>query len=896
MGQPLGGRRAPSWRRYVRFWGSDPARDLDDELRFHLEARYDDCIASGMSPADARAEVERRFGDVARVRDQCATIESQWNRQRSMRETVQRIAGDLRVAARSLRRTPAFTFAAALALALGIGATTAMLSVVRSVLLEPLPYRDADQLVVALHDGRNPVAPANFADWRAQTHSFTDMAAAEMWGPSLTGGDNPEQLTGLHITSNMLPLLGVKPLVGRMFTPSEELPGNEHVVMLSYGLWQRRFGGNPNVVGSSVSMDGNRYTIVGVMPRTFQFAPFWATHAELWAPLVLQPRITSRTGQSLRIFARLKPGVMLAQARADLAAVTSRLEREYPGTNQNVELVPLKEKVVGNIRTPLVVLLVGVAFVLLIACANVAHMLLARGAARHREIAIRTALGATRGRLIAQMLAESTLLAALGGVLGLAVAAAGVRALVAASPAIIPRVSTVHVDAAVLAISLGVTLVTALVFGLMPAVRAARVDLAETFRDGDRATSDGRGRAHMRSVLVASEFALALVLLVGAGLMVRSFVALEHVDPGFEPRNVVSMVVSTVGTPAADSSRHAAFYIDALARVKAIPGVVDASYINHRPLDGDMWGFPFHVEGRPIPKPGASPRATYRVVFPGYFATMRIPILRGRDVAATDRSDAPPVVVINEYMARAHWPGEDAIGKRITLDDSTWVTVVGVVKNAVRGDLAEPPAEEMYFPFAQQRAYVNGTGASRAMTLVARVSCTGGDCDAARFAGPIRAAIRGVERGAPISAVTTMSALVAAATAEPRFYVALLAAFATVAMVLAAVGIYAVMSYAVSRRTHEIGIRMALGAEPSSVLRSVVRQGLALAAIGAGAGLMAAVALTRLMRGILFGVSPTDVITLASVTVLLCCVAVVASLAPALRAVRIDPLIALRSE
>ncbi|HVX41215.1 MAG TPA: ABC transporter permease [Gemmatimonadaceae bacterium] len=896
MGQPIDRRRSPSWRRYLRFWGNDPGGDLDDELRFHLEARYDEYVASGMSPADARAEVARRFGDLTRVREQCATIDTQWRRERSMRESVSRIGGELRVAARSLRKTPAFTFAAALALALGIGATTAMLSVVRAVLLEPLPYHDADRLVVALHDGRNPVAPANFADWRAQTHSFTDMAAAELWSPSLTGGDDPEQLSGLHVTSNMLPLLGVKPLLGRTFTPAEELPGGEHVVLLSYGLWQRHFAGNPAVVGTTVSMDGNRYTIVGVMPKTFQFAPFWATHAELWAPLVLEPRITSRTGQSLRVFARLKPGVTLTQARADLASVTSRLEREYPGTNQHVELVPLKEKVVGDIRTPLVVLLVAVAFVLLIACANVAHMLLARGAARHREIAIRTALGATRGRLVAQLLTETILLAALGGAAGLGLAIVGVRALVAASPAIIPRVSTVHVDAGVLVIASGITLVTALAFGLMPALRAAQVDLAETFRDGDRASSDGRGRIRMRGALVASEFALALVLLVGAGLMIRSFAALERVDPGFDPRNVVSMVVSTVGTPAADPDRHAAFYVDALTRVQAIPGVVAASYVNHRPLDGDLWGFPFHIEGRPIPKPGASPTATYRVVFPGYFGTMRIPLLRGRDIATTDRAGAPGVVVINEYMARAHWPGQDAIGKRITLDDSTWFTVVGIVKNVVRGDLADPPAEEMYFSFLQQPAYVNGTGASRAMTLVARVACSESPCDAARFAGPIRGAIRSVERAAPISAVTTMGTLMADATAESRFYVALLAAFAIVAVVLAAVGIYAVMSYAVSRRTHEIGIRMALGAEPAAVLRSVVRQGLAVAALGASTGLVAAIALTRLMRGILFGVSPTDAVTLASVTALLFVVAVVASLAPAFRAVRINPLIALRSE
>lgn len=801
---------------------------------------------------------------------------------------------DLRFAGRSLRKTPAFTAAAILALTLGIGATTAILSVVNAVLLRPLPYANADRLVVLLHNGRNPVAPANFADWRAQTRGFTDMAAAEYWTPDATGGDNPEQIMGLRVTAGMFPMLGVQPLLGRYFRVDEDQPGSEHVVVLSYGLWQRRFGSDAAVLGKTLSLNSNVYTIVGVMPPTFQFAPFWATKSELWAPLALAPRLASRDGQSLRIFARLRDGVTLARARADVNAITAILEQQFPGSNRNVVVTPLKEKVVGSIETPLLVLFVAVAFVLLIACANVAHMLLARATARRRELAIRAALGASRSRIVGQLLAESVLLAMAGGLLGIGVALLGVRAIVAASPAIIPRVATISIDTRVLLFTLGVTAITALLFGLLPAFRAARVDLASSFRGSDKSGADGADRGRLRGALVASEFSLALVLLIAAGLMIRTFVALRHVDPGFDPRGVVSMTVSTSGTPAADSSRHASFYVDALERVRAVPGVVAASYINHLPLAGDNWGFPFRLEGKPVPRPGESPSATYRVVFPGYFETMRLPILQGRDIAQTDRLGAPPVVVVNEFMARTHWPGESAVGKRIAIGDTAWITVVGVVKNAVRESWSAKPEEEMYLPFFQTPSYMKGTGASRYMTLVAHTACNARPCDASSFAPRIRDAVRGAEPHAPISAVATMEAIVADATADARFYVVLLAAFAGVALLLAAVGIYGVMSYAVSRRTREIGIRIALGAEPSLVLRAVVSEGMTLAAAGAGAGLLLSLALTRLMRGILFGVGPNDLVTFAAVSGALFVVALAASVVPALRATRIDPLAALR--
>lgn len=801
--------------------------------------------------------------------------------------------GDVRIAARSLRRTPLFTLIAVLTLALGVGATAAILTVINGVLLRPLAYANADGLVTLLHGGRGPVAPANLIDWRAQTRSFSTIEAAEYWTPDQTSGDDPQQLYALHVTTGMFRMLGVPPLLGRTFRDDEQEDGANRVAVIGYGLWQRTFAGNREVLGKSIALNGENYTIVGVMPKTFQFAPFWATRAELWAPLPLAGRAPSRDGQSLRIFARLEPGVTLAQARADVARVTASLEREFPGTNRDVVVTPLKTQVVGDVQTPLLVLFVAVAFVLLIACANVAHMLLARGSSRRRELAVRTALGGTRARLVMQMLVESGLLAAIGGALGVALAFGAVRLLVASAPAALPRVATLAIDLRVLAAILGVTALTAVAFGLVPALRASRIELASAFRSGDRGAGESADRGRLRSSLVASEFALALVLLVSAGLMIRSFSALEHVDPGFDPRGVVAMTVSTNGTPAADTTRRTAFYDDALARVRAIPGIVSASYINHLPIAGDEWGFHFRVEGRPIPRTGDEPRATYRVVYPGYFATMHLPMLRGRDFTAADRLVAERVVVINDYMARTHWPNENAIGKRIALSDSTWITIVGVVKNAVRQQWSAPPAEEIYLPYRQQRSYATG-GSGRAMTLVARVACTA-QCTVAPALSQIRDAVRAMEPHAPISSILRMTDVVSDATADTTFYLTLLSAFAAIAMTLAAVGIYGVMSYVVSRRTAEIGIRIALGAEPRMVLRSVVGEGLRLAAVGSAVGLALALVLTRLMRGILFGVSATNAVTFAAVTVTLVGVAAAASLLPALRATRIDPLDALRS-
>jgi len=632
------------------------------------------------------------------------------------------------------------------------------------------------------------------------------------------------------------------------------------------------------------------------MPDDFHFAPFWATRAELWAPLPLGERVADRRGQSLRVFARLRDGATLAQARAEVAAITARLEAAYPGTNRDVHVTPLTEMVVGDVRPTLLVLLGAVGFVLLIACANVAHMLLARATARHREIAVRSALGAGRARLLRQLLTESTLLALLGGAIGVAAAAAALKILIAQAPESIPRITGVSLDARVLAFALAVSLVTSLLFGLVPALSSGTGDLNDALRDGSRGASAGVHRTRLRSALVASEFALALMLLVGAGLMIRSFRALQQVDAGFDARGVATIIVSVKGTKEEDPARRTAFYRAVEERIAALPGVEAVSAINHLPIAGDMWGWGYRIEGRPEPKPGEGPSATYRVVLPGYFRTMRLPLLRGRDFSEEDRAGEPGAIIVNEELARRAWPGEDPLGKRLNTKPSAqapqWLTVIGVAKNAVQLEWTAKPEPEFYLPYLQNEMLSTERGSWVAyLTFVAR---SGGD--PAALTGAMRGAVAAVDPNVPVSEVQTMAAVVDRATARSRFDLLLLTTFAAVALVLAAVGIYSVISYGVTRRTHEIGIRMALGADRRGVTRMVVRQGLLVALAGGVAGLLGAFALTGWMGSLLYGVGATDPLTFGTVSGVLLIVAVLASWLPARRASRIDPMTALRSE
>jgi predicted permease len=801
---------------------------------------------------------------------------------------------DVRYALRTLRRAPAFCLSAVFILGVSIGANTTMFSAIKAILLEPLAYKNSDELAVVLHGGRGPVSVANFYDWREQNQSFAQMGAAEYWTPNLGVTDRAERVLGIRVTSDTLALLGVAPLHGRLIAPDEEVTGNHQRVVISYGLWQRTFSGDPAVIGKPIRLDGEPYTIIGIMPRDFAFAPFWAVGAELWAPLRLAERRDARGGNSLRVFARLKPGVSIERAQADISNIAARLDQQFPGTNRDVVVMSLKEKVVGNTRVALVVLLVAVGFVLLIACANIAHMLLARAAERQREVAVRLALGATHMQIVRQFLVESVMLAGLGGLFGLALSAAGIRLLIALAPGDLPRVEQVAIDGQVLAFTLGISMITGLVFGLVPAWQSARPSMGD-LKSG-RGTM-GNGQARLRDLLIASELALALMLLIGAGLMVRSMAALQRIDAGIDPRGVLSMVVSVQGTPEAEPGRRAAFFAQALDRIRALPGVTAASAINHLPIDGDLWSRSFVTASTTHLRPEERPEAIYRVVLPGYFKAMGLPLVRGRDLTQSDNEQAAPVVIVNEKIAVRQFPGQDPIGQRITIDNPSspnarWMTIVGVAKDAVQGSWNDDRMPELYFPYLQTPSYLGGSESRNSyLTLVIRT--TG---DPAALAPSARSSIWSIDSAVAISDVITMEAAIGTALARPRFQFMLLGLFAMVALLLAAAGIYSVMSYAISRRTQEIGLRLTLGAQRGDVLRLVLGQAMIRVAIGSAIGLGGALALTRLMSNLLYGVQPTDPITFGVVSLVLIGAALVASYIPARRASRIDPMVALRQE
>jgi putative ABC transport system permease protein len=788
-----------------------------------------------------------------------------------------------------------------LTLALGIGANTAIFSVVNAVLLKPLPYRDPGRIVTILTGGRGPVAAGDFLDYRAQSRSFESMAAAEWWGGTLGGGDRPEEVFGIHFGEEMFQLLGVPPLLGRTFQADDFKPGGEqHILVLAYSLWQRRFGGSTSIIGQSVILSGERFTVVGVMPSGFKFAPFWATKAELAAPLDLAGRSTARGSNSLRVFARLKPDFSLAAAQVEMDAICKRLELAYPDSNtgRTVRVDPLAEKVVGDVRRGLLVLGGAVVFVLLIACANVANLLLARAAARQKEMAIRAALGARRWRAIRQLLTESIVLAVISGCFGLLFGVLGVAGIKGWLPRL-PRGAEVAVDSTALVFTLGVSLLTGLVFGLAPALLSARSGLQGGLKESGRGVTEGRGGRRLQSGLVVAEIALALITLTGAGLMLRSFARLTAVNPGFDSQNVVSFVVSLNGQPDMVGGKREAFYRQVVEQVGALPGVVSASAINHLPLAGDLWDRSLAIEGRPPLKPGEGISPVYRVCRPAYFQTMGIAIAKGRDFSGRDTPESPPVIIINERMARQYWPGEDPVGRRVALDDSTanppaWRTIVGVIKDVKQRSWTDAADDEVYIPFSQSPYYGDAQAGGMhyaSMTLVVRARA-----DAAGIVPAVDEVVRSLNRNAAVSSVATMEQVVSNALAQPRLNFILIGLFALLALVLGAVGIYGVMAYAVSRRIHEIGIRMAMGAGRGAVLSLVVGHGMRLAFFGVAAGLAGACLAARAMRTLLFEVSPFDPLVFAVVSALLVAVAVLACLFPALRAARVDPMSALRNE
>jgi putative ABC transport system permease protein len=863
--------------------------DLDEELRFHVEEHARLLESRGFEPAAARREALRQFGGVERRKDEA--------RERRGMSWLDHLVRDIRLATRALRHAPAFTAVAIVTLGLGIGANTAIFTVVNAVLFRPLEYADPSRLVLLQEGPYTTVAPANFLDWRDQTQSLSQVGAAEYWTPTISGSGPPEKVMALHVSAEILPMMGVAPALGRVPRPEEDHDGSNHVVVLRHDTWLARFAGDSAVLGRTLTLDGEAYTIIGVMPAGFRFAPFWATEAGMWAPLSLDRRKDDRRGASLRVFARLKPGVTIAQAEADFAGLARRLDRLYPGTNPEGKVMPLQEVVTGDVRTALLILLAAVGLVLLIACANVAHLQLMRAATRQREFAVRTALGATRARLVQQSLVESLLLALGGSALGLLLAEGGIRALVALAPGSLPRLDEIHLDGGVFAFLLVVAVLAGLVFGIAPAAAAARVDPQGSLKEGGRTVGDSRARGRLRAALVISEFAMALMLLLGAGLVLRSFLGLLRVDPGFDPRQTLSMVVSLRGTDAGAPDRRVPFFDQLVERVRQLPGVEAASAVNHLPLHGDHWNFHYFVEGQPLPPPGQGPGAQFLVARPGYFATLRARLVQGREFSDEDERLGSKVVVINDVMAAHGWPGADPVGRRIDLNGeppADWYTIIGVVRDVRTSTWSGPPVDEMYFVHSQAPDSAKGiaTALSPAeMTLVVRASG-----DPATLTRSIRGIVSDLDADAPVSDVITLDAAIGEQLAAPKFYLFLLGLFAAVAITLAAIGVYGVISYSVAQRTHEIGVRMALGAGEREARGLVIRQGLALAGLGGAIGLVGALVATRALRTLLYGVGPADPITFVVGVVVLVLVALAASAIPARRAARIDPLVAIRQE
>jgi putative ABC transport system permease protein len=808
------------------------------------------------------------------------------------------LSQDLRFGLRMLLKNPGFTVVAVVALALGIGANSAIFSVVNTVLLRPLPYQDPDRLVMVWEDRtkggfpRDTPTAGNFADWRDQNQVFEGMAAIASSSFNLTGTGEPERIDGKRVSASLFPLLGVEPQLGRAFLPEEDRPGGSRVVVLSHGLWQRRFGSDANITGRALTLNGESYTVVGVMPQGFQFP---SREDDLWVPIAFTPQeATNRGRHYLQIVARMKPGVSLEQAQAEMNTIAVRLQQQYPNTNTNVgaAVVPLHEQVVGDIKPALLVLLGAVGFVLLIACANVANLLLARAAVRQKEISIRLALGASRLRLIRQFLTESILLAALGGAVGLLFAVWGVNLLRAFIPENISQAASITIDGKVLGFTLLVSLLTGLIFGLAPAAQTSNFNLNETLKEGGRDSAAGSRGNRIRSLLVVAEVAVSLILLIGAGLLLNSFLRLRNVDPGFSPDNLLTMQVALPDMKYPDHARRSTFYTELISRIEALPGVKSAAIANWIPLvrQGDSIGISFEGHPDPAPDQGQRPSVVTRVVNPHYFQTMGIPLLQGRGFGDQDKVDAPAVAVVSEGMVRRFWPGEDPIGKRITpgalnsADPDDWITVVGVAKDVRQFELVAEPKPQMYLSYVQA-----GFFAPRHLIISTSV-------EPLSLAASVRRAVWEIDKDQPVSNIRTMEEVMSESIARQRFSMLLLGIFAAVALILAAVGIYGVMSYSVAQRTREIGIRMALGARRSDVLKLTVGGGLKLVLIGVVIGLGAAFVLTRLMSSLLFGVSATDPVTFVIISLVLMCVAALASYIPARRATKIDPMIALRYE
>ena len=896
----------PDWkdeiRKHLETLRLSPTREVEivEELNDDLEDRYQRLLVEGASPEKARDSVLRELSESDVWQSELRHVE----RVHHPRETVMGSqAGanifsdlwqDLRYALRTLINNPGFTVVAVFALALGIGANSAIFSVVNSVLLRPLPYKDPDQLMMVWEENSKAGYPqdtptaANFIDWRDQNQTFVGMAAIDYRSFNLTGIGDPERIDGRRVSANLFSLLGVDAQLGRTFTPEEDRRGPGQVVILSHALWQRRFGGDPKIVGKSLTLNDRSYSVVGVMPPRFQYP---TREDELWVPIAFDSNEAGdRTTHYLKVLGRLKAGVTLAQAQADLTTIATRLQQQYPKSNTDIGVIitSLHEHLVGDIKTALFILLGAVGLVLLIACANVANLSLARAAVRQKEIAVRVALGASKWRLIRQFLTESVLLCVIAAVAGLILSVAGLFLLKAFIPAEISLAKDVWIDTRVLGFTFGVSILTGLIFGLAPATQAAKFNLNETLKEGGRDSSSGSRRNRVRAVLVVAEVAVSLVLLIGAGLLINSFIRLRRIDPGFSTDNMLTMRIELPWPKYTELKRRAAFYEDMIHRVESLAGVKSAAVTTSLPLLKEGYEIAITIEGRPAPPPGQDIIIITRIVSPKYFETMGMRLLKGRDLSDQDRTNTPGVVVISEGMANRYWPGQDPIGKRISAGNpekpEDWLQIVGVVNDVRQYKLDAESKPQMYLTYAQTDFF-----APRDLAVKT-------DVDPASLAATVRRAVWEIDKDQPVSNISTMDEILSESLARQRFSMLLLAIFAGLAMLLAAVGIYGVMSYSVAQRRGEIGIRMALGAQKFDVLKLTVGEGLKLVLIGIGLGLIGALLLTRLMSSLLFGITATDPLTFIAISFVLVVVALIASYVPALRATRVDPLVALRYE
>jgi len=861
--------------------------ELNEEAQFHLEREIEENVARGMSAEEARYAALRSFGGIERVKEESRD-------ERGIR-LLEEVWQDLGYGARLLLNSPGFTAVAVVTLALGIGANSAIFSVINALLLRQLLYRDPGKLVQVwetdVKRGDNAVSASypNFADWRDQNHVFEQIAAYSGGGFILTGTADPERIQGAIVSPSFFPLLGVKPMVGRVFLPEEDHPNKVFSALISERLWRRRFNSDPHIIGKTVGIDGETFTVIGVVAGVTDLSGL-PNDTELWIPISFGGAFNIRRGHYLRVMARLKSGVSREQAQANMDSIAGALAAQYPDSNKDhgLRLVPLHEQIVGDFKLALQVLLGAVALVLLIASANVANMLLARAGSRRREIAIRIALGAGRFRLIRQLLTESLLLSLLGGAVGLLLALCGVYLLVTFGPADMPRAKEIAVDSSVLGFTLAVSLLTGVIFGLAPALQASRPDLNETLKDSGRSATGGAGHRRVRSLLVVSEIALALVLLVGAGLLVRSFLKLQAVNPGFNPQNLLTGRISLSDSKYETEAPVIAFYDQLLDRIKSLPAVRSAAIRTYIPIAANE-GYAnrsFFIEGR-LTSLADRPTAFYNCVSPDFFHTMEIPILNGRPFDKQDVKNGQNVIIINETLARRDFPGEDPIGKRMTYKanprEEDWATVVGIVKDTKPRALDGEPVAEMYVPFAQQP--------DSSMAFMIRTTSKPEGIIAA-----VRQTVRSLDKYQPVYGIRTLESVMSEAVAKPSFRTVLLGVFAVAALILAMVGVYGVMSYSVTQRTREIGIRMALGAQSSDVLKLVIGYGMALAFVGVGIGLFASFALTRVMSQLLFGVEPIDPLTFTVIALLLIGVALLACWIPAQRATKVDPLLALHCE